>query len=111
MTFNKLPSFKMNVMDGWQLPEPMSAVFIPADSTKPIVLCIPEASLIGIIVSEREGHPIHYDKISTFDLLNFCQTARAHDAYMQLSEDISSRLKEISTDIIGECQNNLVPMN
>ena len=59
-------------------------------------------------MSEREGHPIHYDKISTFDLLNFCQTARAHDAYMQLSEDISSRLKEISTDIIGECQNNLV---
>ena len=97
-----------NVMDGWQLPEPMSAVFVPADSAKPIVLFIPEASLIGIIVSEREGYPIHYDKIATFDLLNFCQTARAQDAYMKLSEDISSRLQEISTDIIGECQNNLV---
>ena len=97
-----------NVMDGWQLPEPMSAVFVPADETKPIVLFIPEASLIGIIVSEREGHYIHYDKIATFDLLNFCQTARAHDAYMQLSEDISMRIQEISTDIIGDCQNNLV---
>ena len=97
-----------NVMDGWQLPEPMSAVFVPADETKPIVLFIPEASLIGIIVSEREGHSIHYDKIATFDLLNFCQTARAHDAYMQLSEDISKRIQEISTDIIGDCQNNLV---
>lgn len=97
-----------NVMDGWQLPEPMSAVFVPADETKPIVLFIPEASLIGIIVSEREGHYIHYDKIATFDLLNFCQTARAHDAYMQLNEDISKRIQEISTDIIGDCQNNLV---
>ena len=97
-----------NVMDGWQLPEPMSAVFVPADEAKPIVLFIPEASLIGIIVSEREGHYIHYDKIATFDLLNFCQTARAHDAYMQLSEDISMRIQEISTDIIGDCQNNLV---
>ncbi|MAA77526.1 MAG: hypothetical protein CML73_05790 [Rhodobiaceae bacterium] len=97
-----------NVMDGWQLPEPISAVFVPADSTKPVILCIPEASLIGIIVSEREGHPIYFDKIATFDLLNFCKTARAQDAYMQLGEDVSLRLQEISKHIIGDCKKNLI---
>lgn len=97
-----------NVMDGWQLPEPMSAVFVPADPDQPVVLCLPEASLIGIIVSEREGHPMHYDKIATFDLLNFCQTARAQDAYLQLGEDVSARLGETSSAIMGECQKDLI---
>ena len=34
-------------MDGWRLPEPMSGVYIPSDNDQPVVLLIPEASLIS----------------------------------------------------------------
>jgi len=97
-----------SVMDGWQLPEPMSAVYVPADNSRPVVLALPEASLIGIIVSKREGAPIFYDKLAVFDLLNFCQTARAEDAYMQLGEDIANELGEITGDILGPCQPTVI---
>ena len=35
-----------SAMDGWRLPEPMSGVYVPSNSNQPIVLLIPEASLI-----------------------------------------------------------------
>lgn len=97
-----------SVMDGWQLPEPMSAVYVPADKSAPVVLCLPEASLIGIIVAKREGAPISYDKLAVFDLLNFCQTARAEDAYMQLGADITAELGAIAGDILGTCQPTVI---
>ena len=79
--------------------------FVLSDETKPIVLFIPEASLIGIIVSEREGHYIHYDKIAIW-FTKFCQTARAHDAYMQMKifQAYTRNLNRYNWD----CQNNLV---
>ena len=73
-----------SVMDGWHLAEPIAAVFVPADTASPVVLILPEASVISPIVSERGGHPIHYDRIATFDMLNFCETARAEDAHLAL---------------------------
>ena len=61
-----------SVMDGWHLVEPIAAIFIPTDSALPVVLILPEASIISLIVSERGGHPVHFERIATFDMLNFC---------------------------------------
>jgi len=55
-----------SVMDGWHLAEPIAAVFVPAKAASPVVLILPEASVISPIVSERGGHPIHYDRLATF---------------------------------------------
>jgi len=77
-----------SVMDGWQLAEPIAAVFVPADTASPVVLILPEASVISPIVSERGGHPVYYDRLATFDMLNFCETARAEDAHLALPEDL-----------------------
>ena len=40
-----------SVMDGWHLVEPIAALFIPTDSALPVVLILPEASIISLIVS------------------------------------------------------------
>ena len=68
-----------SVMDGWRLPEPISGVYMPRDESKPITLLLPEASLISLLVAEREGYPINFQSLKTFDLLNFCVMARAED--------------------------------
>jgi len=66
-----------SVMDGWHLIEPIAAVFVPTNAALPVLLILPEASIISIIVSARAGHPVYYEGIATFELLNFCETARA----------------------------------
>ncbi len=48
-----------SVMDGWHLVEPIAALFIPTDMALPVVLILPEASIISLIVSARGGHPVH----------------------------------------------------
>ena len=97
-----------SVMDGWRLPEPISGVYVPRDTAKPIILLIPEASLISLLVAEREGYPIHYDTIATFDLLNFCSTARAEDAYLRLEQTVGERLSSLAATIEGSCQPDIV---
>ena len=78
-------------MDGtWSNPSPQ-CLSLP-DAASPVVLILPEASVISPIVSERGGHPIHYDRIATFDMLNFCETARAEDAHLALPEDLLAEL-------------------
>ena len=49
-----------SVMDGWHLVEPIAAVFVPTDAASPVVLILPEASVISPIVSERGGHPVYF---------------------------------------------------
>ena len=95
-------------MDGWRLPEPMSGVYIPTDSQKPIVLLIPEASLISLLVAERESQPIFYQSIATFDLLNFCVTARAEDVYLKLEQAVGERLGHFAAQIEGDCQPDII---
>ena len=97
-----------SAMDGWRLPEPMSGVYVPSDSDQPIVLLIPEASLISLLVAEREGHPIFYQSIATFDLLNFCVTARAEDVYLKLEQTVGDRLGEFAQQIEGDCQPDII---
>ena len=53
-----------SVMDGWHLVEPIAAVFVPTEATSPVVLILPEASVISPIVSARGGHPVHFDRLA-----------------------------------------------
>lgn len=97
-----------SVMDGWHLIEPIAAVFVPTDPAAHCVLILPEASLISLIVSQRAGYPVHYDRIGTFDMLNFCETARAQDAYLALPEDLLAELTILSDRVEGPCAPDVI---
>lgn len=97
-----------SVMDGWHLMEPIAAVFVPTDSALPIVLILPEASIISVIVSQRGGYPVHYDRLATFDMLNFCETARAEDAHLALPEDLLAELGPVMEQVEGQCEQDII---
>ena len=77
-----------SVMDGWNLIEPIAGIFVPASPHLPVTLFLPEASLISLVVAERGGHKIIYERLRTYDMLNFCETARAQDAHTSLCPKI-----------------------
>ena len=95
-------------MDGWHLVEPIAAVLVPTDAASPVVLILPEASVISPIVSERGGHPVHFDRLATFDMLNFCETARAEDAHLALPEDLLAELGDVMERVEGECEPDII---
>ena len=97
-----------SVMDGWRLVEPIAAVWVPADAASPVVLILPEASVISPIVSERGGHPVYFDRLATFDMLNFCETARAEDAHLALPEDLLAELGNVMERVEGECEPDII---
>jgi len=97
-----------SVMDGWHLMEPIAAVFVPTDSAGPVVLILPEASIISVIVSQRSGYPVHYDRLATFDMLNFCETARAEDAHLALPEDLLAELGPVMEQVEGQCEQDII---
>ena len=97
-----------SVMDGWHLMEPIAAVFVPTDSELPVVLILPEASIISVIVSQRGGYPVHYDRLATFDMLNFCETARAEDAHLALPEDLLAELGPVMEQVEGQCEQDII---
>ena len=97
-----------SVMDGWHLVEPIAAVFVPTDAASPVVLILPEASVISPIVSQRGGHPVHFDRLATFDMLNFCETARAEDAHLALPEDLLAELGGLMELVESQCEPNII---
>lgn len=97
-----------SVMDGWRLPEPIAAVFIPTDASLPVSLFLPEATLIALVVAERHGTPVFYQRLRTFDLLNFCATARAADAHLSLPADLGLELGEILRRVEGPCAPDII---
>jgi Xaa-Pro aminopeptidase len=97
-----------SVMDGWHLIEPIAAVFVPTSADEPVTLFMPEASLVSLITSERGGHPVFYERIRTYDMLNFCETARGHDAHLDLPEDLTVELAAIAQLIEGQCAENIM---
>ena len=97
-----------SVMDGWRLPEPISGVYIPSSESEPIVLLLPEASIISLLVAEREGYPVHFQALKTFDLLNFCVMGRSEDLYLKLEEKAGERLAHFSGLVEGECEPDIV---
>ena len=100
-----------SVMDGWHLIEPIAAVFVPTDANYPVVLIMPEASIISLIVSERGGHPVHFERIATFDMLNFCETARAEDAHLALPEDLLIKLDALMQRVEGNCEPDIFKLS
>lgn len=97
-----------SVMDGWHLIEPIAAVFVPTRTDQPLTLFMPEASVVSIITSERGGHPVFYEAIRTYDMLNFCETARAQDAHLTLPDAINDELSQIAHNIEGACAENIL---
>jgi len=97
-----------SVMDGWHLIEPIAAVLIPTESHLPVSLFLPEASLVSLVVSERAGHSVTFDQLRTYDMLNFCATARAYDAHLSLPEDLIADVEIISQRVAGECAVDIV---
>ena len=97
-----------SVMDGWRLVDPIAAVFVPTDTASPVVLILPEASVISPIVSKRGGHPVHFDRLATFDMLNFCETARAEDAHLALPEDLLAELGGVMELVEGQCEPDII---
>lgn len=97
-----------SVMDGWHLIEPIAAVLVPADAALPVLLILPEASIISLIVSARAGHPVYYEGIATFDMLNFCETARAEDAHLALPDDLLSELGQVLERVEGHCEPDII---
>ncbi|MFM7274141.1 MAG: M24 family metallopeptidase, partial [Gammaproteobacteria bacterium] len=86
----------------------ISAVFIPTDPKAPVTLFLPEASLIGLVVSARQGMPVGFDRLRTFDLLNFCATARAEDVHLSLPADLLAELSEISARVDDVCAPDII---
>ena len=97
-----------SVMDGWHLIEPIAAVLVPADAALPVLLILPEASIISLIVSARAGHPVYYEGIATFDMLNFCSTARAEDAHLSLPKDLLAELGQVMERVDGQCKPDII---
>ena len=97
-----------SVMDGWRLPEPISAVFIPTRTDLSTTLFLPEASLIGLVVAARAGQEVAFERLRTFDLLNFCATARSEDAHLALEPDVLAELEALSMRVDGDCAPNIV---
>ena len=97
-----------SVMDGWHLIEPIAGVFVPTAADLPVVLILPEASIISLIVSERGGYPVHFQQLATFDMLNFCETARAEDAHLALPEDLLTELNAVLQRVEGECAPDII---
>lgn len=97
-----------SVMDGWHLPEPISAVFVPASPELPMTLFLPEASLIGLVVAEHEQHPTAFDRLRTFDLLNFCVTARSEDVHLELDPELLEQLEQLGSRVDGQCAPTIV---
>ncbi len=97
-----------SVMDGWRLPEPIAGVYIPESESEPIVLLLPEASLISLLVAEREGSPVNFQALKTFDLLNFCVMARSEDLYLSLEKTAGNRLGHYAKLVEGVCEPHIV---
>ena len=66
------------------------------------------ASVISPIVSERGGHPVHFDRLATFDMLNFCETARAEDAHLALPGDLLAELSGVMELVEGQCEPDII---
>lgn len=97
-----------SVMDGWHLIEPIAAVYVPTAADEAVTLFMPEASLVSIITSERGGYPVFYQRIRTYDMLNFCETARAQDAHLALPEELTDALSGIIEKVEGACGHDIM---
>jgi Xaa-Pro aminopeptidase len=72
-----------STLERWMQHEPMSAVIVSARAEDPLLLCVPEAMVGLLAVSEARGADLRLDRVVPFELLEFCETARAADPYAE----------------------------
>ncbi|WP_081443940.1 M24 family metallopeptidase [Luminiphilus syltensis] len=70
-----------STLERWMQVEPMSAVVVSARAEDPLLLCVPEAMVGLLAVSETRGSELRVDRVVPFELLDFCETARAIDPH------------------------------
>jgi Xaa-Pro dipeptidase len=96
------------LMDHWNLQERISAAIVPTDPAKPVVLCLPEASIAVLAVLAARGTPDRAQEIRRFDLLNFCEMGRALDPHAGPSAVGSAALDIFRDRVRGDCQPEIV---
>ncbi len=70
-----------SILERWWQQEPLSAVIVPAARDKPVTLLLPEANVALLAEMESRGKPDTADEVRVFEMLNFCEVARANDPH------------------------------
>jgi Xaa-Pro dipeptidase len=70
-----------STLERWNLQERCSAAIVPADASKPVVLCVPEANIALLAVLADQGKRDSAQEVRAFELLNFCEVTRAIDPH------------------------------
>lgn len=91
-------------LERWNLQERVAAVIVPADATKPVILCLPEASVALLAVLANQGKPDRADELRTFELLNFCEVTRALDPHAGVSAIGTAAVAIFKDRVRGRCQ-------
>ena len=97
-----------SIMDKWNLQERISAVIVPTDAAKPVILCLPEASIAVLAVLASQGKPDRAQELRRFDLLTFCEMARTTDPFAQSSHLGTAAVKIFQDRVRGDCQPEMV---
>jgi Xaa-Pro aminopeptidase len=96
-----------SVLERWTQMEPFCAAIVPADTAKPVILVIPEATLGVVAVLNRDAPQCRFDEIRTFDLLNFCEVSRYADPDRR-SGKLGEDAVALAGAIRGACQPDVV---
>ncbi len=97
-----------SILERWQLSEPLAAAIVPMDDASEARLCIPEANIALLAVAEERGQPIRAAQLCVFELLNFCQVARAADEYAKPSALGEAALAIYGDKVSGPCHPDLL---
>lgn len=91
-------------LERWNLQERVSAAIVPVDAAKPVILCLPEASVALLAVLANQGKPDRADELRTFELLNFCEVTRALDPHAGVSAIGTAAVAIFKDRVRGRCQ-------
>ncbi|MCC5862540.1 MAG: aminopeptidase P family protein [Gammaproteobacteria bacterium] len=97
-----------SILERWWLQEPVSAVIVPTETTKPVMLVIPEANIALLAVMGEQGRPDRADEIRPFELLNFCEVARAEDPHYRLGAIVAAVMEIHGERVRGASQPDLI---
>jgi len=97
-----------SVLERWTQQEPLCGAVVPCDPDKPVTLLIPEASIGVIAVANEQESQIFCDEIRAFDMLNFCQVARAEDPGARSSSLARAAGAIAGEKIRGTCQPDML---
>lgn len=93
-----------SVLERWNLQERVAAAIVPADPSRPVMLCIPEANIALLAVMAAQGRPDRAQEIYPFDLLTFCEVSRALDPHARTSHLGEAAMQILKERVRGKCQ-------